>query len=152
LDNFTFCLSHFPPTSLLFSFYNSSILLFTFTDAKDEIDDEAEIGTHIQDYLAYLKSGATLHDETDDMQVETVVAVASYKKNAKVPWFGKVTNIDTDYVDVIWLHRCKNITKYYYTDSSVNRIHSDTIICNGVEFAPKFGDKLIWKLLTPLLS
>jgi hypothetical protein len=125
--------------------------LFTFTDARDEIDDEAEIGTHIQDYLAYLKSGATLHDGTDGMQVETVMAVASYKKNAKVPWFGKVTNIDTDYVDVIWLHRCKNTTKYYYTDSSVNQIHSDTIICNGVEFAPKFGDKLVWKLLNPLL-
>jgi hypothetical protein len=59
--------------------------LFTFTDARDEIDDEAEIDTHIQDYLAYLKSRATLHDRTDGMQVETVVAVASYKKNAKVP-------------------------------------------------------------------
>jgi hypothetical protein len=59
--------------------------LFTFTDARDEIDDEAEIGTHIQDYLAYLKSEATLHDRTDGMQAETVVAVASYKKNAKVP-------------------------------------------------------------------
>jgi hypothetical protein len=77
-----------------------------------------------------------LHDGIDSMQVGTVVAVASYKKNAKVPWFEKVTNIDTDYVDVIWLHRCKNTTKYYYTDSLVNWIHSDTIICNGVEFAP----------------
>jgi hypothetical protein len=101
--------------------------------------------------LAYLKSGAILHDETDGMQVETVVAVAFYKKNAKIPWFGKVTNIDTDYVDVIWLHRCKKTTKYYYTDSSINRIHFDIIICNRVEFTPKFNDKLVWKLLTPLL-
>jgi hypothetical protein len=107
-------LSH-PLPPLLLSPYNSSILLFTFTDARDEIDDKAEIGTHIQDYLAYLKSRATLHDGTDGMQVETVVAVASYKKNAKVSWFGKVTNIETDYVDMIWLHRCKNTTKYYYT-------------------------------------
>jgi hypothetical protein len=150
LDNFTFCLSH-PSLPPLLPSYNLSILLFTFTDTRDEIDDKAEIGTHIQDYLAYLKSGATLHDETDGMQVGAIVTVASYKKNAKVPWFEKVTNIDTDYVDVIWLHRCKNTIKYYYTDSSVNRIHFDTIICNGVEFAPKFGDKLVWKLLTPLL-
>jgi hypothetical protein len=105
-------LSHSSP--LFFLPYNLSILLFTFTDARNKIDDEAEIDTHIQDYLAYLKSGATLHDGTDSMQVGTVVAVASYKKNAKV------TNIDTDYVDVIWLHRCKNTTKYYYTDFSVN--------------------------------
>jgi hypothetical protein len=62
--------------------------------------------------------------------------MASYKKNAKVPWFGKAINIATDYVNVIWLHRCKNTTKYYYTDFSVNWIHSDTIICNGVEFTP----------------
>jgi hypothetical protein len=47
--------------------YNSSILLFTFTDARDEIDNTAKIGTHIQDYLAYLKSGAILHDGTDGM-------------------------------------------------------------------------------------
>jgi hypothetical protein len=51
--------------------------------------------------LAYLKSGATLHDGIDGMQVGSVVAVASYKKNAKIPWFRKVTNIDTDYVNVI---------------------------------------------------
>jgi hypothetical protein len=70
--------------------------------------------------LAYLKSGATLHDGTDGMQVGTVVAVAFYKKNIKIPWFEKVINIDTDYVNVIWLHRCKNTTKYYYTDSFVN--------------------------------
>jgi hypothetical protein len=117
--------------------------LFTFIDARDEIDDKAEIGIHIQDYLAYLKSGAILNDGTDGMQVETVVAVAFYKKNAKVPWFGKIINIDTDYMDVIWLHRCKNTTKYYYTNSFVNQIHSDTIICNGIEFTPKFGDKLV---------
>jgi hypothetical protein len=59
--------------------------LFTFTDTRDEIDDKAEIGTHIQDYLIYLKSGATLHDGIDGMQVETIVAVASYKKNTKIP-------------------------------------------------------------------
>jgi hypothetical protein len=64
--------------------YNSSILLFIFTDTRDEIDDTVEIGTHIQDYLVYLKSGATLHDETDGMQVGTVVAVAFYKKNTKI--------------------------------------------------------------------
>jgi hypothetical protein len=65
--------------------YNSSILLFTFTDTRDEIDDKAEIDTHIQDYLTYLKSGAILHNGIDGMQVETVVVVAFYKKNAKVP-------------------------------------------------------------------
>jgi hypothetical protein len=64
--------------------YNLSILLFIFTDARDEIDDTAEIDIHIQDYLAYLKSRTTLHDGTDGMQVGTVVTVAFYKKNAKV--------------------------------------------------------------------
>jgi hypothetical protein len=65
--------------------YNSSILLFIFTDARNKIDDTAEIDTHIQGYLAYLKSRVTLHDKTDGMQIETVVTVAFYKKNAKVP-------------------------------------------------------------------
>jgi predicted DNA binding protein len=104
----------------------------------------------LQDYLAYLKSGATLHDEIDYIQVGTVVVVASYKKNTKVLWFGKVINIDKGYVDVTWLHRCKNTTKYYYTDSSLNCIHIDTIIYNEKEFTPKFGNKLVWKLLTLL--
>jgi hypothetical protein len=131
--------------------YDLTNLFYILIDTRNETDDNvADIGSHLQDYLAYLKSGATLHDGTDYIQIGTVVAVASYKKNAKVPWFGKVINIDKDHVDVIWLHRCKNTTKYYYTDSSLNRIHIDTIICNGVEFAPKFGDKLVWKLFTPL--
>jgi hypothetical protein len=64
--------------------YNSSILLFIFTDTRNEIDDTAEIDIYIQDYLAYLKSEVTLHNETNGMQVETVVTVAFYKKNAKV--------------------------------------------------------------------
>jgi hypothetical protein len=109
-----------------------------------------DIGSHLQDYLAYLKSEATLHDETDYIQVETVVVVASYKKNTKVPWFEKVINIDKGHVNVTWLHRCKNTTKYYYTDSFLNCIHIDTIICNEKEFIPKFGDKLVWKLFTLL--
>ena len=31
----------------------------------------------------------------------------------------------------------------------MDHVPKDAIICNGVEFVPKFGDKLIWKLVTP---
>jgi hypothetical protein len=45
------------------------------------MDDMVDISFYLQDYLTYLKS----HDGTDHMQIETIVAVAFFKKNVKVP-------------------------------------------------------------------
>jgi hypothetical protein len=64
--------------------YDLINLFYIFIDTRDEIDGITDIGFHLQDYLIYLKLGATLYDGTDYIQVETVVIVISYKKNAKV--------------------------------------------------------------------
>jgi hypothetical protein len=105
---------------------------------------------HLQQYLAYLSSGARLNDGTINMQVDTIVAAQPGRKNA-IPWFGKVIQlIGSEEVKVMWLHRKENTAKYYYMDDEINTIHIEAIICNEVEIEPVFGDRLLWKLLTPL--
>ena len=59
--------------------------------------------------------------------------------------------IHAEDVEVIWLHRLQNLSKFYYVGSVLDHVPNDAIICNGVEFVPKFGDKLLWKLVTPLI-
>jgi hypothetical protein len=84
------------------------------------------------------------------LQVNTMVAAQPDRKNG-LPWFGKVIRlIGTEEVEILWLHKSSNMSKYYYLDDVTSTVHREAIICNGVEFEPVFGDRLLWKLLTPL--
>lgn len=104
---------------------------------------------HLQDYLVYIQSGACLRDGINGIQLGTLVAVQPVRKNG-LPWFGKVTKfVDEEQFELLWLHK-EAATRFYYLDDSVDVIHKDTIICNGIEFEPVFGEKLVWRLLTPL--
>ena len=58
--------------------------------------------------------------------------------------------IHAEDVEVIWLHRLQNSSKFYYTGSVMDHEPKNAIICNRVEFVSKFEDKLLWKLVTPL--
>ena len=54
-------------------------------------------------------------------------------------------------MQVKWLHRHEQSSKYFYQDDTIDVIHKETIICNGIDLQPVFGEKLMWKLLTLLL-
>jgi hypothetical protein len=71
------------------------------------------------------------------------------RKNG-IPWFGKVTTIKNEHVEVIWLHKSKSNSKYFYLSKITDKIAKETIICHGIDFEPCFEDGLLWCLLTPL--
>jgi hypothetical protein len=84
--------------------------------------------------------------------VNTIVAAQPERKNG-LPWFGRVVRlIETEQVEILWLHKSNTMSKYYYLDDETSTVHREAIICNGVEFEPVFGDggRLLWKLLTPI--
>jgi hypothetical protein len=83
------------------------------------------------------------------MQVGTIVAVQPDCKNG-IPWFRKVTTIKNKHVEVIWLHKSKSNSKYFYLSKTTDKISKETIICHGIDFEPCFEDGLLWHLLTPL--
>jgi hypothetical protein len=59
--------------------------------------------------------------------------------------------VESDYVELLWLHKSTNITKFFYLNDTPDIVHTESIICNGVEFKPVYGNKqLLWKLLTPV--
>jgi hypothetical protein len=83
------------------------------------------------------------------MQVGTIVAVQPDRRNG-IPWFGKVTASKNEHVEVIWLHKLKSNSKYFYLSKTTDTISKETIICHGIDFEPCFKDGLLWRLLTPL--
>lgn len=126
-------------------------------DSDEEIDDsaldehttqESSYG-HLHDYLAYLQQGPLIKDGTDGIEVGGIVAVQPSNVRA-IPWFGKVVRLLPPSLEILWLHKAGNSTKYFYLDTRIDTIPLGSVICNGVEFEPTFGDKLMWKLLTPL--
>jgi hypothetical protein len=59
--------------------------------------------------------------------------------------------VESDYVELLWLHKSTNITKFFYLNDTPDIVHTESIICNGVEFEPVYSNKqLLWKLLTPV--
>jgi hypothetical protein len=76
------------------------------------------------------------------MQVGTIVAVQPDHKNG-IPWFGKVTTIKNEHVEVIWLHKSKSNSKYFYLRKTTDKIAKKTIICHGIDFEPCFKDDLL---------
>jgi hypothetical protein len=54
------------------------------------------------------------------MQVGTIVAVQPDHKNG-IPWFGKVTTIKNEHVEVIWLHKSKSNSKYFYLSKTTEK-------------------------------
>ena len=93
----------------------------------------------LQDYLKFIKRGGTLNDGIQGMDVDCIVAVQPERINAH-PWFGKVVKIDSTLkqVHLKWLHRHESSTTYFYMKDSLDVVHVDTIICNGVDFEPVF--------------
>lgn len=119
-------------------------------DSSDDNETRSTNYPHLQEYLAYINSGARLNDGTTNMQVGTVVATAPQRKGG-LPWFGKVMRlVDATHIQLLWFYQIKKSNNYFYQDDVLDTVHHEAIICNGVEFAPKFGDRLIWKLLTPI--
>jgi hypothetical protein len=53
----------------------------------------------------------------------------------------------------MWFYRKDSVasSKYYFLDDKLDNISMDSVICNGVEFEPLFKDRLLWRLLTPIL-
>jgi hypothetical protein len=84
------------------------------------------------------------------MQVNTIVAVQPDRRN-EIPWFGKVTAIKNEHVEVIWLYKSKSNSKYFYLSKTIDTISKETIICHGIDFESCFKDGLLWCLLTSLL-
>jgi hypothetical protein len=76
------------------------------------------------------------------MQVDTIVAVQPDRKNG-ILWFEKVTAIKNKYVEVIWLHKSKSNSKYFYLSKTTDTISKEIIICHGIDFEPCFKDGLL---------
>jgi hypothetical protein len=76
------------------------------------------------------------------MQVGTIVAAQPDRKNG-ISWFRKVTTIKNEHVEVIWLHKSKSNSKYFYLSKTTDKISKETIICHGIDFEPCFEDGLL---------
>lgn len=105
----------------------------------------------LEAYIAYVKNGSKLNDGVHNLKKDVVVAVSPERKNG-IPWFGRVLAIDNEKkeVNVRWMDRLQSKTIYFYLTDNSASIHYETIICNGVQMEPMLGDKLMWKLVTPL--
>ena len=119
-------------------------------DSNNSDPQQDPFHPHLQEYLHYLRSGSRLNDGVENITRFSVIATIGPGRKNAYPWFAKVMEIHAEDVEVIWLHRLQNSSKFYYAGSVMDHVPKDAIICNGVEFVPKFGDKLIWKLVTPL--
>ena len=111
----------------------------------------SEYNQDLQSYLSYVKKGCRLYDGVDNIQENVVVAIAPKRKN-RLPWFGRVIEINQNQkeLNVRWMDRLENKTIYFYLTNNNSIIHFDTVICNGIEFEPLLDKKLMWKLVTPL--
>ena len=126
------------------------------TQFSSSSNENSQSGTHcnteLQSYLRYIQCGDKLSDGIIGMQPDAVIAVQPTRSNF-LPWFARVVqvNLAQHEVQVKWLHRHEQSSKYFYQDDTIDVIHEETIICNGIDLQPVFGEKLMWKLLTPLL-
>ena len=117
-------------------------------------NDEDVNGTNqdIQKHLDYMLSENRLCDGIENISINSIIAVAPTRKNG-IPWFARVVQIleGGEEFLVKWFDLDPDgSSKYCLLTESEDTVHADAIICNGVEFAPFFGEKLLWKLLTPL--
>jgi hypothetical protein len=80
-------------------------------------------------------------DSTEDLKLNSMVAVQPKCANG-FSWFGKIIRfVESDYVELLWLHKSTNITKFFYLNDTPDIVHTESIICNGVEFKPVYGNK-----------
>jgi hypothetical protein len=71
------------------------------------------------------------------MQVGTIIAMQPDCKNG-ISWFGKVTTIKNKNIEVIWLHKSKSNSKYFYLCKIADKISKEIIIYHGIDFEPYF--------------
>lgn len=102
----------------------------------------------LRDHLEYVKRGGRLRDGLEGVEKGCVVAVQPPRRNSH-PWFGKVVEVREGSLLLLWLHLRKS-RKYFYIDNSTDVVANDSVICNGVECQPLFGEELLWKLMTPI--
>ena len=113
--------------------------------------DIAAYNEDLESYIKYIQGGSRLFDGVQNIRTNVVVAIAPKRKNG-LPWFGRVTDVDKDNqnLTVRWMDRLQNKTVYFYLTNNTSEVHYETVICNGVDFEPILGEKLMWKLVTPL--
>jgi hypothetical protein len=105
----------------------------------------------LEAYIKYIRGGSKLYDGVQNLGKDVVVAVAPPRRNG-IPWFGRVIdfNNETKQVMVRWMDKVQDKTIYFYLTTNNSEVHYETIICSGVEFEPVLGDRLMWKMVTPL--
>ena len=105
----------------------------------------------LEAYIAYINNGSVLNDGVHNIKRDVIVAEAPEKKNG-LPWFGRVINVyDQQHeLRVRWMDRQQSKTIYFFLTDEEAIVHFETVICNGVQMEPLLGDKLMWKLITPL--
>jgi hypothetical protein len=96
-------------------------------------------------------SGTCLKDSIQDITVHSIVAVQPQQVNGLL-WFGKIICfVESDHLELLWLHKSTNISKFFYLNDTPDIVYLESIICNGVEFEPVYrNQQLLWKLLTPI--
>lgn len=107
--------------------------------------------THLQEHLDGIKRGDRLRDGVDGLQIGSIIAVQPSRSNS-LPWFAKVIQqLNATKLSIMWLNDAKGThTQYYYLEDDLDTVSTDAVICNGVEFEPVFGERLLWRLLTPI--
>jgi hypothetical protein len=113
--------------------------------------DIAEYNEDLAAYVKYIKGGSKFFDGVQNIRTDIVVAVAPQRKNG-IPWFGRVISIEPEnqMLQVRWMDRLQSKTVYFYLTNNTSKVHYETVICNGVDFEPILGEKLMWKMVTPL--
>lgn len=128
-----------------------SLVVGNSTDAElgDTITKLKEGNEDLAAYVRFLRSGKTLRDGVENMSVDSVAVVAPDRKNG-IPWFGRVLEMDDNRAKLRWLHKHTSHATYFYLSDSIDWVHFDAVICNGVDFEPIIGAEFLWKLVTPL--
>ena len=121
-------------------------------DSAEEI--RTVINDDLQAYLRYMKCGGRLQDQIDGLQKDAIVAVAPDLGEGRLPWFGRVIQIDSVAEEILirWFHKGVSSNVYMFKEEEEPVwIHFETVICNGVYFEPT-GESVgkMWKLITPM--
>jgi hypothetical protein len=53
-----------------------------------------------------------------------------------------VITIKNEHVEVIWLHKLKSNSKYFYLSKTTDKISKETIICHDIDFESCFKNSL----------
>ena len=77
--------------------------------------------TELQSYLQYIQRGGKLSDGIIGMQLDAVIAVQPMRSNS-LPWFARVVQVGLAQheVQVKWLHRHEQSSKYFYQDDTID--------------------------------